>query len=224
MPSSLRPASRDGGDQRSTISRRTATTTTRVRGPAGVSTVPSDCKSRIASSIGIGMWSGACADGGGERLLVVERRQVERADDDPLVGDAEPDAVRAARARRRRLQRLGQGGRVGHLAVAQHAGTQGSDGAALERQRAVDVDLGGGEMAGIEVEPDDGGLGGGALLEHVDVSAARGPSGLTTKRARRARFAKQRRSGLMATRCRWRGSRFLPAVVQVRVTLPSAVL
>ena len=61
MPSSLRPASREAATSLSIISRRTATTTTRVRGwPDGVSTVPSDCQSRIASSIGIGMWSGAC--------------------------------------------------------------------------------------------------------------------------------------------------------------------
>ena len=61
MPSSLSPASREAATSLSIISRRTATTTTRVRGwPDGVWTVPSDCQSRIASSIGIGMWSGAC--------------------------------------------------------------------------------------------------------------------------------------------------------------------
>ena len=41
-------------------------------------------------------------DGGGERLRVVERGlEVERADDDPLVRDAEAHASWAARARRR---------------------------------------------------------------------------------------------------------------------------
>ena len=59
MPSSSRPASRVAETSRSIISRRTATITTRERGPAGVSTTPSDWKSTTASSIGIGMWSGA---------------------------------------------------------------------------------------------------------------------------------------------------------------------
>src|SRR5215217_2998215 len=61
MPSSSRPASRVADTSRSIISRRTATITTRERGPAGVWTTPSDWKSITASSIGIGMWSGASA-------------------------------------------------------------------------------------------------------------------------------------------------------------------
>jgi hypothetical protein len=60
MPSSSRPASRVAPTRRSTISRRTATTTTRDCGrPAGSVIGPSDCQSITASSIGIGMWSGA---------------------------------------------------------------------------------------------------------------------------------------------------------------------
>src|SRR3954454_8493295 len=60
MPSSWRPASRAAPTMRSIISRRTATTTTRSRSwPWGLTTRPSGWKSRIASSIGIGMWSGA---------------------------------------------------------------------------------------------------------------------------------------------------------------------
>ncbi len=61
MPSISRPAPSTAAATRSTISLRTATTTTRVRGPSGVSTVPSDWKSSTASSIGIGMWSGAAS-------------------------------------------------------------------------------------------------------------------------------------------------------------------
>ncbi len=41
-------------------------------------------------------------DGGGELLRVVEDGvEIERADDDPLMRDAEPDASRGARSRRR---------------------------------------------------------------------------------------------------------------------------
>jgi hypothetical protein len=71
------------------------------------------------------------------------------------------------RTREEGLQRLRQGGHVGDLAVTQDAGAKGGDGAALERHRTVDGDLGRGDVAGIEVEADDIGLGGGALLEHV---------------------------------------------------------
>ena len=59
IPTSSRPASRATPTSRSTTSRRTATTTARERRPDPVCTVPSDCQSTIASSIGIGMWSGA---------------------------------------------------------------------------------------------------------------------------------------------------------------------
>jgi hypothetical protein len=64
-----------------------------------------------------------------------------------------------------RLQGLGELGRVDDLAVAQRAGAQVGDRTALEGDRAVDGDLGRGDMARVELEPDDGGLGG-ALLEH----------------------------------------------------------
>ena len=55
MPASVSPASLVAATRRSIMSRRTATITTRVRGPAGVSTVPSGWKSSTASSIGTGM-------------------------------------------------------------------------------------------------------------------------------------------------------------------------
>jgi hypothetical protein len=97
-------------------------------------------------------------DGGGQRLLVLQRRQVERADHDPLVRDAQPDAGRELVLGEERLQRVRERGDVRDLAVAQDAGAKGSDGAALERQRPVDGDLGGGDVAGIEIEADDRGL------------------------------------------------------------------
>ena len=77
------------------------------------------------------MWSGACGlDGGGERLRVVERRQVERAHDDALVGDAEAHALGQLVLGEERLERLGERDGVGDLAVAQDAGPKLGDGAA----------------------------------------------------------------------------------------------
>jgi hypothetical protein len=105
-------------------------------------------------------------DGGGERLLVGQRRQVERAHDDALVGDAQAHAARQVVLGPEGLQRFREGGHVGDLAVPQDAGAQGGDGAAGERHRPVDGDLAGGQMARVEVEADDRGLLGGALLEH----------------------------------------------------------
>ena len=85
-------------------------------------TTPSGWKSRIASSIGIGMWSGAsrrtaAASAFGRR----PRRQVERADDDALVGDAEAHRLGSS-CSAKSLQRLGERADVGDLAVAQDAG------------------------------------------------------------------------------------------------------
>ena len=59
IPAIVRPASVAAATRRSIISRRTATITTRLRGPSGVETSPSSWKSSTASSIGTGMWSGA---------------------------------------------------------------------------------------------------------------------------------------------------------------------
>ena len=56
---------------------------------------------------------------------------------------------------------------VDDLAVADDAGSQLGDRAAGQGDVAVDGHLGGGEMAGVELEPDDAGLLGGTLLaEH----------------------------------------------------------
>ena len=104
-------------------------------------------------------------DGGGERLLVLEDRKIQGADDDALVRDADAHGARQVVLREEPLDRLGQLGRVDDLAVAQDAGPQLGDRAALEGDRAVHADFGGGDMARVELEPDDVGLGG-ALLEH----------------------------------------------------------
>ena len=148
---------------------RTATTTTRVRRPIGVWTTPSDWKSSTASSIGIGMWSGAASRTAAASAFgsSTTTREVERADDDALVGDAEPHALGQLVLGEERLQRLGQGDGIGDLAVAHDAGPKLGDRAAGQGDGAIDADLGGGEMAGVELEADDAGLGGTLLAEHV---------------------------------------------------------
>ncbi len=105
-------------------------------------------------------------DGGGERLRVVDRRQVERAHDDPLVGDAEPDAARQLVLGEERAQLVAEGDRIDDLAVAQDARTEVRDSAARHRDRAVDVHFRSRDVAGIQVEA-DGDVGVLALLlEH----------------------------------------------------------
>ena len=94
------------------------------------------------------------AHGGVERLGVLERRQVERAHDDALVGDAQADAVRKVVLGEEGLERLGERRRVGDLTVAQDARAQLGDGAALDGDVAVHLDLGGRDVAGVEIEPD----------------------------------------------------------------------
>ena len=53
-------------------------------------------------------------------------------------------------------QLLGERDGVGDLAVAHDAGTQVGDAPFGDRELPVDLDLGGGEMARIHLEPDDG--------------------------------------------------------------------
>jgi hypothetical protein len=66
-----------------------------------------------------------------------------------------------------RLERVGEGLRVGDLAVPDDPGAQRGDGAAGDGDRAVHAHLGGGDVARVELEPDDGGLLGGTVsLEH----------------------------------------------------------
>ena len=125
MPATVSPASVATPTRRSIMSRRTATMTTRVRGPSGVETVPSDWKSRIASSIGTGMWSGASMRTTSSSILgVVDHRQVQRADDDALVRDAEPDGGGQLVVGEQLAQLLGHRHGVRDLAVSHDAGTE----------------------------------------------------------------------------------------------------
>ena len=79
------------------MSRWAATSTTRWRGPAGVSTMPSGWKSSTAlferhRHLVLGLEG----DGGGELLAVGDRRQLERAQHGALVGDADAHALAEA--------------------------------------------------------------------------------------------------------------------------------
>ena len=66
-----------------------------------------------------------------------------------------------------RLDGLGERDRIGDLAVAHDAGPELGDRAAGQGEGAVDGDLGGSDVAGVELEPDDAGLLGTLLLtEH----------------------------------------------------------
>jgi len=122
------------------------------------------------------MWSGAAAHRGGERLLVVDhRREVERAHHDALVGDAEPDPLGQLVLGEERLERLRQSDGVGDFAVADHAGLELGDRATSQREGAIDADLGGREMARVELEPDDAALGGTLLTEHKTSIGTRAP-------------------------------------------------
>ena len=69
----------------------------------------------------------AGAHGGIERLLVLDERQVERAHDDALVGDADAHAGAEVVVGEQGAQRLAERGGVDDLAVAQDAGTQMRD-------------------------------------------------------------------------------------------------
>ena len=70
------------------------------------------------------------------------------------------------------LTRLGESDRIGDLAVAHDAGPELGDGAAGQGDGAVDADLGGGEVAGVELEADDAGLGGTLLLRNTRLLSA----------------------------------------------------
>ena len=96
------------------------------------------------------------------------------------------------------LSGLGERDRIGDLAVAHDAGPELGDRAAGQGEGAVDADFGGGEVAGVELEPDDAGLGGTLLLtEHEACIGIRGRglrASTLVKRTKRARGPASRRS------------------------------
>ena len=162
--------------------------------------MPSDWKSRTASSIGIGMWSGAAALTAAASAFgsSSDDVEVERADDDPLVRDAEADARWELVLGEERLDGLRESDRVGDLAVAHDAGPELGDRAAGQGEGAVDADFGGGDVAGVELEPDDAGLGGTLFLRNtgrpIGIPAPdlkRPLKSLTREAGPRARFAEE---------------------------------
>ena len=221
MPSTLQAGlawSRRPGGRSSRGGRRRSTT--RVRGPrGGVDRRRADWKSRIASSIGIGMWSGASArtaassafgsSSGGRssvrttmRWLATPRRT--RVGQVVLGEEASCSASVSA-------------GGVGDLAVAQDARAQLGDGAALDGDVAVDARprrRRGGWGRARARRPT--GLFLRFRLSTMLVSArrhalerrlARTDRPLTTKRRARGPASYALKRELLTTSCCWRGSR-----------------
>ena len=94
------------------------------------------------------------ADGGADLLRPLERRQIERAHDDALVGDAQADALAELVGGEQVAQRRRESLDVDDLAVADDAGGQLGARGALDRYVAG-PGLDGGDVAGFDVEADD---------------------------------------------------------------------
>ena len=97
------------------------------------------------------------ADGRLDLLGVLEEGQVDDADDDLLVGQADADAlVEALVLAVQGPQRVGQAIDVGDLAVADDPGLQRRVGDALDAHATVDRDRRGNDAGRVDVEPDEG--------------------------------------------------------------------
>ena len=88
-------------------------------------------------------------------LGALERRQVQRAHDDALVGDTQPNAPAQLVGREQVAQGGGQRVDVNDLAVTHDAGRQLRAGGALDLDLAG-ARLDGGDVAWLDVEADDG--------------------------------------------------------------------
>jgi hypothetical protein len=96
-------------------------------------------------------------DGGGELLGVLDRREVDGAHDDALVGHAEPDALGELVVAEEAAQRGGVAFDVGDLAVADHARLERRGGRALDHEGAAGgAGFDRGHQAGLDVEAHDG--------------------------------------------------------------------
>src|SRR4051794_17250498 len=91
------------------------------------------------------------ADGGVALLLVLDARQLDHADDDLLVGHAEPDALRQAGLGDEVLEGFSQAVAVHDLAVGDKARGQLGARAADD---ATTLYLGGGEVATVDIQTD----------------------------------------------------------------------
>ena len=118
------------------MSRRAATTTTSTWGlaPSSAGTPPTTWCSSTAWSSGIGICSWAWKRTAASISFgILDRGQAQRADDDPLVADPEPDPLGELVLGEERLQRGGDAVGVEHLALVEGAGRQ----AARSPQRAL---------------------------------------------------------------------------------------
>ena len=101
------------------------------------------------------MWSaGLEADRGVDLLGALQRRKVEGAHDDALVGDAEADALAELVLGEQVTERGGERVDVDDLAVADDAGGKRRRGGALDLDLAR-ARLDGGHVAGLDVEAYD---------------------------------------------------------------------
>ena len=91
------------------------------------------------------------ADGGVALLLVLDARKLDHADDDLLVRHSEADALRQPGLCDEVLQRLGEPVAVDDFAVADEAFRQFEACAAHD---ASALDLGGCEVATVDIQPD----------------------------------------------------------------------
>ena len=139
------------------MSRWAATSTTRWRGPGG----RVDHAERVEVEDGVvqrhrHLVLGLEAHGGGELLAVGDRRQLERAQDRALVGDADAHALAQPAVAEQLAQRLAERAprRATSPSRTVSAGS-GSGGRALGEDRAVDARLHGGDVARLDVEADD---------------------------------------------------------------------
>ena len=192
------------------MSRWAATSTTRWRGPAGVSTMPSGWKSRTALLSGIGTWSWAWKLHRRGELLAVGHGgsssvRMHRA----LVGDADAHALARGRCPCEQLaQRVAERALVDDLALAHDVGGSGSDGGALGDDRAVDARLHGRDEARLDVQADDvGAASGGRALRFSESGSLHWRLGECWRVAHAA--DRRRDAGLSARRragaCRRRG-------------------
>jgi hypothetical protein len=94
--------------------------------------------------------------GGRELVAVAQRRQVDDADDDLLVGDADADPLAEALVvAPEGAEGPREGVGVDDLAVAQDARLERGDRGAIDRDPPVDPDGGRSDSAGVDVESDE---------------------------------------------------------------------
>ncbi len=119
---------------------------------------------------------------GVEFLVIGDRRQLERAQNRALVGDADAHLLAQLAVAEQLAQRLGERALVEDLALADGVCRQRQCDSALGDDRAVDVRLHGGDMTGLDVQADDVRAGAAAAAQverrHAQVQRRFGQLGL----------------------------------------------